>query len=52
MKLRSKIRRNKTRVKIPFLSVTGTLCGLSNNFDRFCLTGDHEAESPSHDVHV
>ena len=27
MKLYSKIRENKTRVKIPFLSVTGTLCG-------------------------
>ena len=27
MKLYSKMRGNKTRVKIPFLSVTGTLCG-------------------------
>ena len=40
------MRGNKTRVKIPFLSVTGIIwwihsikiC-LPNNFDGFCLTG-------------
>ena len=46
IKLYSKMRGNKTRVKIPFLSVTGVMwwihsikiC-LPNNFDGFCLTG-------------
>ena len=46
IKLYSKMRGNKTRVKIPFLSVTRIMwwiyfikiC-LPNNFDRFCLIG-------------